>query len=211
MSAIPSVDTTKAVVPASRGSRAGRLLRDTLEAALLAVVLFFVLQTAVQNTVVEGQSMAPNFLDRQHVLVNKLAYRRSGPQRGDVVVFHTGARTGKDFIKRVIGLPGETVSMSAGRVFIDGRLLAEPWEPLFDDTELGAYTVPAGRYFVLGDNRANSNDSRVFGTAAAASDQVEPAIASAQIVGRVWLAVWPTSRWGVVRADEPAPNRHRTF
>jgi signal peptidase I len=181
------------------------MLRDALEAIVLAVVLFFLLQTAVQNTVVEGQSMAPNFAHQQHVLVNKLAYLRDHPARGDVVVFRTAAEPGKDFIKRVVALPGETVTMANGRVIIDGVVLDEPWAPLYDDGAMDAYAVPPDHYFVLGDNRANSNDSRVFG--AGSDGLVEAAIPADQIVGKVWLAVWPTSRWGVVRADAPAPRR----
>jgi signal peptidase I len=180
----------------------GTLIRDTLEAVGLAVVLFLVLQLFVQNTVVEGSSMVPNFVDQEHLLVNKLAYRVGEPKRGDVVVFHAPGVARKDFIKRVIALPGETVELNDGVVLVNGGTIDEPWAPRFDDSDYGPYTVPQESYFVLGDNRGNSNDSRVFGNMAA-GDEAQPAIPRDRIVGRVWLSVWPMERWGVVRADSP--------
>ena len=184
-----------------RGSRLGGFARDVLEAILLAVLLFFGLRLVVQNTVVEGSSMHPNFVDQEHLLVNKLAYRNDGPERGDVVVFKSESDD-KEFIKRVIGLPGETVRMEDGRVFVGGQLLEEPWAPRFDASDFGPYVVPEGHYFVLGDNRANSNDSRVFGTPYSNEAMAGPAVPASRIVGEAWLTVWPPDRLGFV--PEPA-------
>lgn len=180
------------------GQRLGRLARDLLEAVALAAVLYLALQISLQNTVVEGNSMEPNFVDRQWLLVNKLAYRWSLPERGDVVVFHAPELPGQDFIKRVVGLPGEEVAIRQGRVYIDGRLLAEPWGPRFDDEDFGPLTVPAGSVFVLGDHRRVSNDSRRWeGTGAALSQEA--------IIGEAWLSVWPPTLWGAANAAAASP------
>jgi signal peptidase I len=181
------------------GRRLGTLARDTVEAVLLAVVLFLVLQVFIQNTVVEGNSMQPNFVDREHLLVSKFAYRLSEPRRGDVVVFHAPGNPNKDFIKRVIGLAGDTVELRNGVVYIDSRPMAEPWSPRPDSSSFPPYVVPEGHLFVLGDNRSDSNDSRVFGRLPD-SGLTEPAVPMALVVGRAWVTVWPMDRLGVVHA-----------
>ncbi len=175
--------------PRSLGRRLGALVRDVLEAAVLAVGLFLALQYSLQNTVVEGDSMEPNFVDRQWLLVSKLSYRNHSPERGDVIVFHAPDQPGQDFIKRVVALPGEKVRLRQGRVYIDERLLPEPWSPRFDAEDFGPYTVPPGTVFVLGDNRRVSNDSRRW-------EGVGAALAVTQIVGEAWLTVWPPELWG---------------
>ncbi|MBK7779980.1 MAG: signal peptidase I [Ardenticatenia bacterium] len=188
-------------LPRSLGQRIGTLVRDILEAAVLAVGLFLALQYSLQNTVVEGDSMEPNFVDRQWLLVSKLAYRNHPPERGDVIVFHAPDQPGQDFIKRVVGLPGETVRLQQGRVSIDGRLLPEPWSPRFDSEDFGPYTVPPDSVFVLGDNRRVSNDSRRW-------EGIGAALANRQIVGEAWLTVWPPELWGSanpVAASAAAP------
>lgn len=188
-------------LPRTLGQRLGTLVRDILEAAVLAVGLFLALQYSLQNTVVEGDSMEPNFVDRQWLLVSKLAYRNHPPERGDVIVFHAPDQPGQDFIKRVVGLPGETVRLQQGRVSIDGRLLPEPWSPRFDSEDFGPYTVPPDSVFVLGDNRRVSNDSRRW-------EGIGAALANRQIVGEAWLTVWPPELWGSanpVAASAAAP------
>jgi signal peptidase I len=175
--------------PRSLGRRLGGLARDILEAAILALGLFLALQVTLQNTVVEGNSMEPNFVNRQWLLVSKLAYRKHLPERGDVIVFHAPDQPGEDFIKRVIALPGERIQIRQGRVYIDDRLLAEPWGPRFDSEDFGPYTVPPASVFVLGDNRRVSNDSRRW-------EGVGAALPDSQIVGEAWLSVWPPELWG---------------
>lgn len=179
-----------------RGPRAGALLRDLVEALVLAAVLFLVLQFALQNTIVEGSSMEPNFVDREWLLVNKLAYRLGEPKRGDVIVFHAPEAEGKEFIKRVIALPGETVRIRNGAVYVDDRPLEEEWAPIKDTSAFGPFTVPEGQLFVLGDNRPTSNDSRTWNGAGGGLDQ-------AQVIGKAWLVVWPREAWGFVRSDSP--------
>ncbi len=190
------------------GRRLGGLARDTVEALVLAVVLYVILQVFVQNTVVEGSSMQPNFVDSEHLLVSKLAYMKGAPHRGDVVVFRVPGLGGEDFIKRVVALPGETVELRDGVVFVDGAPLEEPWAPSADTSDFGLYRVPPGHVFVLGDNRADSNDSRVFGRAASGLPGLdEPAISLDLVVGKAWLTVWPLQSVGLVRADAPGPGR----
>ncbi len=179
----------------SRRRRIGALVRDVFEAVALALVIFFVLQIAIQNTVVEGTSMEPNFVDGERLLVNKLKYRYSEPQRGDVIVFHAPGFSEKDFIKRVVALPGDTISAEDGQVLIDGRPLEEPWLPLLGAGSFAPRSVPEGHYFVLGDNRPNSNDSRSW----------DEALPKGRIVGQVWLSVWPLDTLGLVSSDGPGP------
>jgi len=186
-------------MPLQRAARRlGSLLRDVLEAVLLAAVLFFVLQLGLQSTVVDGYSMEPNFVHGEWVIVNKLAYRLGEPRRGDVVVFHAPAETDRDFIKRVVGLPGEEVRIVDRTLYVDGRAVDEPWLPIVDATSFGPYRVPQGHVVVFGDNRPNSNDSRTWH---------DPSLAESRIVGRVALSVWPPATWGVVRSDAPGPAR----
>lgn len=161
-----------------------RLLRDIVEAGVMALVLFVLLQATVQNTVVEGQSMEPNLESGQRLLVNKLAYRFDGPARGDIVVINSPRGTGEKLIKRIVGLPGETIELRGGRVYINGRLINEYYHP-----NLGMHSYPPtlispGHYFLLGDNRDHSGDSRVWGT-----------VSGDLIVGRVWISLWPPDRW----------------
>jgi len=180
------------------GARIGALIRDLVEAIALAIVLFLGLRVAVQSTVVEGGSMLPNFVDGEWVLVNKLAYRLSDIERGDVVVFHSPGEPDKDYIKRVVGLPGDSVSVRDGVVFVDGQPLDEPWRPMYDPAAFGPYTVPPGRVLVFGDNRPSSNDSRAWS---------EPSLDTERIVGKVWLSIWPRTAWGRVTNDAPGPAR----
>lgn len=180
------------------GNRLGTVVRDLLEAAVLAAVLFLVLQFAVQNTIVEGSSMAPNFVDQQWLLVNKLAYRFGEPRRGDVIVFYAPEMPDKEFIKRIIGLPGERIEVRGGTVVINGQPLREPWAPVTDSMPFGPFTVPDHQYFVMGDNRPQSNDSRTWSETGAALEQE-------RIVGKAWLSLWPRETWGIVHADAPGP------
>ncbi|MEO8082898.1 MAG: signal peptidase I [Ardenticatenales bacterium] len=176
----------------------GLALRDLVEAVVLAAVLWFVLQFALQSTIVEGTSMEPNFFSGEWVMVNKLAYRVGAPKRGDVIVFHAPDAVDKDYIKRVIGLPGETVQVRSGTVYVDGEAIDEPWLPRVDTTAFGPYPIPDGDLFVMGDNRPASSDSRLWPVAGLGEDR---------IVGKVWLSVWPRRAWGIVPSDAPPAGR----
>ena len=131
--------------------------------------------------------MLPTLENGEFLVVNKLGYRLHQPLRGDIIVFQDPADAGRKLIKRIIGLPGETVEMADGTVLIDGQVLPEPY---LEDS--GNYTrapsvLPTDQYFVLGDNRNNSSDSRSWGT-----------LPREDIVGRAWLTYWPPRMWGVV-------------
>jgi signal peptidase I len=177
------------------------VLREVGETIILTLVIFFLIQTVIRNFRVVGTSMVNNLHDGQYLIIDKLTYSplftnllgMGGPQRGDVIVFEPPNRPGEDYVKRIIGLPGETVEIRAGQVFINGQPLAEPFQPT-----PGSYTmptmvvVPHDQVFVLGDNRNNSNDSHNWGT-----------LPVEKIVGRAWLSYWPPDEWGVIPRDEP--------
>lgn len=176
--------------------RIGAIIRDVLEAIVLAIVLFLVLRIGVQSTVVEGASMHPNLVDGEWVLVNKLAYRWDEPARGEVIVFSAPDEPDKDYIKRIVGLSGETVQLRSGRLLIDGQPFEEPWLPVLDQRAFGPHTIPEGHVFVMGDNRPQSNDSRSWR---------EPELPLERVIGKVWISVWPLSTWGLIESDRPGP------
>jgi signal peptidase I len=157
------------------------LWRDAVEIALLIAVIYTLVNLATARAVVEGSSMQPNFHTGQLVIVNRFAYFFKKPERGDVVVLHNPRNPQEDFIKRVIGLPGEYVSIKAGRVSVNGLLLEEPYIAKFCSIGCdGAWQVGPDEYFVLGDNRSSSHDSHSFGP-----------IKANLIVGQAWVRYWP--------------------
>ena len=160
--------------------------RDLLLAIGLALVIIVFLYQPVK---VEGTSMAPLLSDQERIFINKFVYRFEPIDRGDVVVFWYPLDHSKSFIKRVIGLPGELVEIRQGRVYVNGKKLAEPYVPsqYADETDYGPVRVPAEHYFVMGDHRISSNDSRVFGP-----------VASRFIYGRAVFAYWPVDHFGAI-------------
>jgi signal peptidase I len=170
-------------------------IRETLQVVLLALVIFFAIHFMVQSFRVEQTSMLPNLHEGQYMLVNKTVYWFGhNPRRGDVIVFQVPDQP--DRVKRVIGLPGETVEVKPdGTVYItdiDGNRsrLEEPYLATSYAGASGTWVVPEGEYFVMGDNRSVSQDSREIGP-----------ILRNKIVGKAWLIVWPLKEWGW------APNR----
>ncbi len=176
-------------------------LRETLIILVLAAVIYLLLQFVIQGVPVIGSSMEPNLASSgQRVLIAKCTYWFGKPQRGDIVTLHPPADWPNPkklpFIKRVIGLPGETVEIRNGQIFINGsaKPLVEPYikEPFTYSTTL--IKIPADSYFVLGDNRNISEDSHLFGV-----------IPRKNIIGKAWLSYWPLSSWGAV-ANYHFPN-----
>ncbi len=166
------------------------LLRSILITVLVSLGVFFLVHSSVQNYEIMSGSMEPDLGIGERVLVNKLAYRLGEPGRGDIVVFRPEENPdGIPFIKRVIGLPGEAVEVRAGTVFINGEPLEEPYIMDRPGYSMPTKTIGAGEYFVLGDNRNNSNDSHVWGT-----------VARWQLIGKASFTIWPPSELG------PAPN-----
>ncbi len=161
-------------------------VRQALTTIGLAVVVFLALQITIQSSVVVGSSMEPSFEPGQRLVINKLAYRFSDPQRGDVIIFHPPTNGSVDYIKRVIAVPGDTVEIKSGKVYVNGEMLPEPYiadPPMYNLKR----EIPDGYYFVLGDNRNNSNDSHTGWL-----------LPRENIIGKAWLSIWPPGDWGVV-------------
>jgi signal peptidase I len=184
---LPAADNAPHVALASAEvvPRRSNLLREIIETVLLTAIIFLIVNTATGRFRIEGQSMEPNLHDGEYVLIDKVSYALHPPERGDVIVF---VRPGeKDYIKRVIGLPGDTVEVRGGQVIVNGIVLDEPYLNQPMNTNVTARQVEPGHYFVMGDNRNNSSDSRSFGPIPANS-----------IVGRAWLVYWPPADWSAV-------------
>jgi signal peptidase I len=177
--------------PGRRGVGWGLLrgARELLETVLPALLIALLINVFVgQATRVEGQSMEPNLHTDQRLVVEKVSYRFHGPQRFDVVVLKVPGQGDELLIKRIIGLPGETVEFRDGQVYVDGQRLDEPF--ITGETRAGRQSkivVPPLTVFVLGDNRDHSNDSRSFGP-----------VPIENIVGRAWLSYWPVEDLGLV-------------
>ena len=166
-------------------TRGTSLFREIVETLLLTVVIFVLVNTITGRYRIDGSSMEPNLHDGEYVIVNRLIYRLQPPQRGDVIVFQREGT--REFIKRVIGLPGDTVAVQGSRVLVNGVALNEPYI-----AQPNAYTMEPRRigpneYFVLGDNRNNSSDSHSWGT-----------VPLSTIDGKAWVTYWPPKDWGVV-------------
>jgi signal peptidase I len=173
--------------------------RDLLVAVGMAAIIIIFLYQPVK---VEGTSMVPLLTDQERIFVNKFVYRFAPIQRGDVVVFWYPLDHTKSFIKRVVGLPGETVEIRDGRLYVDGALLAEQFVPreYLDASTFGPQRVPPDHFFVMGDHRSSSNDSRVFGS-----------VPRDAIYGKAVFAYWPFDRFGSipVRGGELAVDASR--
>jgi signal peptidase I len=165
------------------------VLRDLLGTILPAVVIALLIHVFLaQATRVYGQSMQPNLHTNERLVVEKLSYHFHGPRRGDVVVLHDPTDGSSELlIKRVIGLPGERVTIADGRVFIDGVALEEPYLNQPTDSSGRSWLVPPLHVFVMGDNRGASRDSRVFGP-----------VPLEKIVGRALVRYWPLNQAAIV-------------
>lgn len=161
---------------------AGRLLLDALEVAIITTLIFLLARVFVQNYQVDGPSMTPTLLNSQYILVNKADYYLHAPQRGDVIVFRYPRDPSRDFVKRVIGVPGDTVRITgSGVVSVDGVRLSEPYtNDLTNYYGPETWTLKAGQYFVLGDNRGDSSDSRDWGP-----------VPRTDIIGKAEFVYWP--------------------
>jgi signal peptidase I len=154
------------------------------------IVCFFIIFFVYQPVKVEGGSMEPGLEDQERIFINKLVYRWENISRGDIVVFRYPRDPRKSFIKRVIGLPGDHVRISYGHVFVNGKLLDEAYVPaeFLDTRTYPDITVPQSAYYVLGDHRNSSNDSREFG-----------AVERGYIYGKAVFGYWPVEKVGVLR------------
>ena len=164
-----------------------RALREIGETVIPAVVIaLFINLFLAQATQVLGQSMEPTLHSSQRVVIEKITYRFHGPRRGDIVVIDSPKQS-EMLIKRVVGLPGETVEVRGGRVFVNGVVLEEDWTVRQGRGSYAPRVVPPLHVFVLGDNRGASNDSRSFGP-----------VPIEDIVGHAWISYWPPGDIGLV-------------
>jgi signal peptidase I len=188
----PSPETVATAQP----SMGWVLLREIVETVVLALVIFLLIRQVVQNYRIESHSMRPSFEEGQFILVNKLAFKLGAPERGDVIIFHNPNNTREDYIKRVIGLPGDTVEVRGQMVYINSRPLPEeyPLNAFAPNSHFGPVVVEADRLFVMGDNRGNSTDSRAFGT-----------LSEDLVVGKAWVRVWPASEFGLIQHYDLEP------
>lgn len=164
------------------------LWREALELLGLTLLIALGIQLGVQSRLVEGHSMEPTLHDHQRLLISRVAYGGfSDPQRGDIVVFHAWDST-EDYIKRVIGVPGDTIEIRDSRVLVNGAAVDEPY--LRSDSASGSQgpvVLSPDDYYVMGDNRGNSSDSRLHG-----------ALNRSRIVGKAWICYWPLKDMGLV-------------
>lgn len=177
--------------------RARRLVGELLEVVVLAAVLFLLIHFAIQPVVVSGPSMYPTVTNNEYLVALKYPYYFHNPQRGDIVIMRSPYDPNTDFIKRVIAVPGETVLIQNGTVYVDGKVLCEPYlRPGADgDWTVNASWPASGRayhlnstqYFVMGDNRNVSEDSRTFGP-----------VSRNSILAEGWLRVYPLGSFGAV-------------
>ena len=188
--ALPGPAIPSAGIPespdATRGTGLGLWLRDIVISAAVSVLIITFLYQPVR---VEGTSMLPRLEDHDRLFINKFVYRISSIHRGDVVVFHYPRDPEKSYIKRVIGLPGDRISIDRGRVYLNGKALRESYVPEeFRDTRsMAELVVPEDAYFMMGDHRSISSDSREFGP-----------VDRDLIYGKAVFVYWPTKDAGVV-------------
>jgi len=168
-----------------------KFLVDILETVLWAVALFVLINLVSARVRVDGDSMKPTLFNGELAIVSKLAYRLGEPARGDIIVFHFPIDPTQEFIKRVIGLPGDAVSIHDGAIYVNGLQLQEPYLDIKPDY-WGDWTVAEDALFVLGDNRNNSLDSHNWGT-----------VPMEYVIGKALFVYWPFSNLGIIQHSEP--------
>ncbi|MFH1710367.1 MAG: signal peptidase I [bacterium] len=159
---------------------------DWAESIIVALILALIIrQFAFQTSEVLSGSMIPTLLVRDRVIVNKLVYKYYGKmERGDIVLFRSTIKPQRDFIKRLIALPGESIRIRGGQVLVNGKAIDQSrWPVIWDNSNFGPYRIPENSYFFLGDNRPDSFDSRYWG-----------AVPRENIIGKAELMIWPPLR-----------------
>lgn len=190
---------------AKKGGRAYKEIVDWIKALAIAVILVFIIRTFLFSPfIVEGPSMEPNFYTGERLIVNKLIFKIREPQHGEVVVFHVPEQ-GRDFIKRVIGVPGDTIKVVGDDVFINDKKVEEPYikeaieaahangelyntGPDFPNASVSESIVPEGKIFAMGDHRGNSQDSRDIGF-----------VSEKEIIGRADAMFWPLNKISIIK------------
>jgi signal peptidase I len=165
----------------------GVILREIVETLLLTLFIFWIVNTATGRYRVQGHSMMPTLKEGEYLIINKLSYYLEEPERGDIVVLHYPRDRSREYIKRIIGLPGDQVEISNGQVRVNGVPLTEPYlngTPTYSDQ---TWEVPEDSFFVMGDNRNNSSDSRSWSF-----------LPRSDIVGKASVIYWGVEDWGLV-------------
>lgn len=210
----PEVAADTEAIPETKHNRS--LIREIVETGLLAILVFLAVRASIQHYRVEGHSMDPSLSNGEFLLVNSLVYSEvnigkiadfipfwdpgepdvrhifHGPERGDIVILHSRQAARSDLVKRVIGVPGDVFEIRDGHVFIDDRELIEPYTNGPWRGNLAPVRIPPGKYFVMGDNRNNSLDSRAFGL-----------VDEDAIVGKALGSWWPREQWGLAPNESP--------
>ena len=161
-----------------------RLIRELIETIAFTLLVFLLIRFAAQSFRVDGESMQPGLQTDEFVIVDKVTYLFHAPERGDIIVFHYPLDTSRDFIKRVIGVPGDRVSTTSTGVIVDGQTLLEPYIRVPFNFESNTWKLGPHQFFVMGDNRDNSLDSRSWGL-----------LDKSYIVGKVEAVYWPVTNW----------------
>jgi signal peptidase I len=181
--------------PATETTNWKRFFLDIIETLVLAVILFIGINSVSARVRVDGFSMRPTLEDGEFVLVSKMTYWLGEFERGDIIVFHFPLNPEEELVKRIIGLPGDRISVQNGQVFLNGQLLNEDYiaqSPAYS----GEWVVTEGFLFVLGDNRNNSNDSKDWGL-----------LPQENVVGKAVVIYWPPPMWGVLDHPEVAASQ----
>ncbi|GCE11248.1 signal peptidase I [Tengunoibacter tsumagoiensis] len=158
------------------------MIRDIIEIVAITVLVFIVLHFTIQSYNGDGITMQPGLAKNEYVMVNKVAYKFKAPERGDVIVFNNPHDTTKVFIKRIIGLPGDTVTLDNTHVSVNGTQLTESYVKTPFNPEGKSVKVPANQYFVVDDNRQTTDDSRIYNWGYVPKDF---------IIGKAVLSFWP--------------------
>jgi len=164
-----------------------KIFRDIIAPVLVGLAVFALFHLTLGSFKVYGSSMLPTIEDGEYIMVSKAAYFFGQPHRGDIIVFDSPQEPRSDLIKRIIGLPGDTVEITDGRVIVNGTPLTESYTLEPPHYLMFAEQIPAGNYFVLGDNRNNSSDSHRGWT-----------VPRQNIVGKAWITYWPPYQWGTI-------------
>jgi signal peptidase I len=189
---LPTEFIPETPAPQPAKNRSVRAVWDVIETLLLALVLFLGINLITARIRVDGPSMKPTFQNGEYVIVNRLAYRWAKPHLGEVIVFRFPRNPRQEYIKRVIGLPGDEVYITNKQVFVNGQLLDEPYiaeAPRY----FGTWRVPENSLFVLGDNRNDSSDSHDW-----------EFVPTKNVVGKALVVYWPPSAWSLVAHTNPA-------
>jgi len=172
--------------PVSKDVKKGKksMIRELLETIISAGVIAFIIITFIgQVTVVQGASMETTLHNKERLIANKIGYRLESPKRGEIIIFRPPLDTKRNYIKRIIGIPGDKVKIVEGKVYVNDEALEEPYVKYKSYESMPTATVPENSYFVLGDNRPNSSDSRFWGF-----------VPRKNVVGKAWVVFWPLNK-----------------